>query len=138
MGNIAVVLRNLLPYLAGAVIVLTPLRGVADPGAERIFFGIASYYSERFHGRPTASGELYDSKGLTAAHPTLPFGTLVRVHNLKNGRSLVVRINDRGPFHRGRIIDLSGTAARSLGFFRAGKAKVRLEVVELPDSVAGK
>lgn len=138
MGNIAVVLRNLLPFLAGAVIFLTPLTGEADQGPERILFGIASYYSERFHGRPTASGELYDSKGLTAAHPTLPFGTLVRVHNLKNGRSLVVRINDRGPFHRGRIIDVSGTAARSLGFFRAGKAKVRLEVVELPDSVAGR
>lgn len=94
--------------------------------------GLASFYAPRFHGRPTASGELFDKEALTAAHRTLPFGTLVRVKNLRNGRSIVVRINDRGPFWPGRIVDLSVGAARALGFLRAGKAPVKLEVVKRP------
>ena len=91
--------------------------------------GVASWYGARFHGRTTASGEPYDMHALTAAHPSLPFGTRVRVTNLANGRSVVVRINDRGPFVKRRIIDLSRHAAEHLGFRDAGLAKVRVEVI---------
>ena len=91
--------------------------------------GLASWYGPGFHGKTTANGERYDMYGLTAAHKTLPFGTKVRVTNLANERSLVVRINDRGPFVAGRIIDLSKRAAERLGFLEAGKAKVRVEVI---------
>lgn len=89
--------------------------------------GIASWYGPGFHGRPTASGERYDQNALTAAHPTLPLGTWARVTNLANGRQVVVRINDRGPFVRGRRIDLSRAAARRLGMLGAGTAAVRIE-----------
>ena len=91
--------------------------------------GVASYYGERFRGRATASGEKYDPDKLTAAHPSLPFGTRVRVTNLKNGRSVVVRINDRGPYRPGRIIDLSARAAREIGLLADGIAKVVVQVV---------
>jgi rare lipoprotein A len=96
--------------------------------------GIASYYGgERrggdFHGRPTANGEVYDMYGLTAAHPTLPMPSVVSVTNLENGRSLKLRVNDRGPFHDGRLIDVSRRAARELGFERKGTARVRVEVL---------
>jgi rare lipoprotein A len=91
--------------------------------------GYASYYGSRHDGARTASGDHYSSKRLTAAHRTLPFGTLVRVTNLENERSVVVRINDRGPFVRGRIIDVSRRAAKELGFLRDGTAKVRIEVL---------
>ncbi len=89
--------------------------------------GVASWYGVPHHGKQTASGETYDMNSLTAAHRTLPFGTRVRVVNLKNSRSVEVRINDRGPFVAGRIIDLSRAAARSLGM--PGTAKVRLEIL---------
>ena len=92
--------------------------------------GFASYYASRFDGNKTASGERYDEKALTAAHRTLPFGTRVQVTNLANGRSVVVRITDRGPFARGRVIDLSRRAARRLDFLRDGTTRVRLEVVQ--------
>jgi rare lipoprotein A len=91
--------------------------------------GVASWYGGKFHGRTTASGEPYDMHALTAAHPSLPFGTRVRVTNLENGRSVVLRINDRGPFAKRRIIDVSRHAAEHLGFLRAGLAKVRVEVI---------
>ncbi len=91
--------------------------------------GLASWYGKKFHGRTTASGERYDMHALTAAHRTLPFGTRVRVTNLANGRRVVVRINDRGPFIRGRIIDLSYAAARQVGMVQAGVARVRVEVL---------
>jgi rare lipoprotein A len=91
--------------------------------------GEASYYAARFQGRPTASGEPFDNGRLTAAHRTLPFDTKVRVTNLANGRSVVVRVNDRGPFARGRIIDLSQAAARRLDMLRAGVTRVRVEPV---------
>jgi len=91
--------------------------------------GVASYYGGEFHGRRTASGERYHQGKLTAAHPTLPFGTRVRVTNLENGQSVVLRVTDRGPFRKGRIIDVSRKAARELGFLRAGTARVRVEVV---------
>jgi rare lipoprotein A len=89
--------------------------------------GMASYYK---HGRRTASGETFNPQGLTAAHRTLPFGTKVRVVNVKSGKSVVVRINDRGPFVRGRIIDLAFGAARAVGLHRAGVAKVRIDVLK--------
>jgi rare lipoprotein A len=89
--------------------------------------GKASYYSNRHHGRRTASGERFDMHALTAAHRKLPFGSRVRVTNLNNQRSVVVRINDRGPYARGRIIDLSHAAAERLGMLRSGVAPVRVE-----------
>lgn len=97
--------------------------------------GKASWYGRYFHGRPTASGEPYDMYALTAAHLTLPLGTYVRVTNLRNGRSAVVRINDRGPYIAGRIIDLSYGAARLLDMENEGIQSVRLEVVH-PQTVA--
>ena len=87
--------------------------------------GISSWYGPKFHGRKTANGETYNMNDLTAAHRTLPLPSMVRVINLNNGRSLKLRINDRGPFARGRIIDVSRRAAQLLGFQRAGTAKVR-------------
>lgn len=92
--------------------------------------GIASWYGPGFHGRKTANGEIYDQDGLTAAHRTLPLPSMVRVTNLENGRSLVVRVNDRGPFKSGRIIDLSRRAAQLLKFVNTGTAKVEVEVLE--------
>jgi rare lipoprotein A (peptidoglycan hydrolase) len=91
--------------------------------------GEASWYGPDFHGRLTASGERYNMLSLTAAHRDLPFNTLVRVTNLDNGREVVVRINDRGPFLKGRILDLSYGAARALGANRPGVVRVRIEVV---------
>ncbi len=93
--------------------------------------GIASWYGEEFHGRKTASGEVYDMNSLTAAHKTLPLPSTVRVTNLDNGRTLLVRVNDRGPFVNGRIIDLSRRSAQMLGVYGTGTAKVRVEFVEL-------
>lgn len=89
--------------------------------------GTASFYHRSFEGRRTASGERYDRRRLTAAHRTLPFGSRVRVTNLENGLSVVVEVNDRGPFRKGRVIDVSEEAARELGFYRAGTARVRVE-----------
>ncbi len=97
-----------------------------DPGYAAV--GRASWYGEPYHGRRTASGQIFDMYAFTAAHPTLPFGTRVRVTNLDNGRSVLVVINDRGPFVRARIIDVSRRAARSLGFERKGTVPVRVEI----------
>ena len=91
--------------------------------------GVASWYGEPFHGRTTASGETYDMEAATAAHPTLPFGTRLRVENLDNGRTFTVRINDRGPFAKGRILDVSRRAARELGMIGPGTARVRITVI---------
>jgi rare lipoprotein A len=91
--------------------------------------GIASWYGPDFNGKPTASGEIYDQNGLTAAHKTLPLPTVVQVTNLENGRSLKLRINDRGPFVNGRIIDVSRRAAQLLGFHDNGTARVRVKVL---------
>ena len=93
--------------------------------------GIASWYGTRFHGRKTANGEAYDLYGPTAAHRTLPIPSYLRVTNLANGRSMVVRVNDRGPFHPDRVIDLSYGAAVRLGFAEQGTAPVRLEALSL-------
>jgi rare lipoprotein A len=101
----------------------TNKRPAGTPGET---FGIASFYTE---GSQTASGEKFDGHQLTAAHPTLPFGTRVRITNVTNGRSVTVRINDRGPFVPGRVVDVSYFAAESLGMTEQGIAKVKLEVV---------
>ena len=97
------------------------------PAAE--LSGVASWYGARFHGRLTANGEIYDMNAATAAHKTLPFNTVVRVIGLDNGRQTVVRVNDRGPFVAGRVIDLSRAAAQELGMMASGVARVRLEIV---------
>ena len=101
----------------------------AEPEAEHLGTGVASYYGRRFAGRPTASGERFDPTDLTAAHRTLPFGSMVRVTNPRNGKSVIVRVNDRGPFARGRQIDLSRRAAEEIGIVRAGHGSVELELL---------
>lgn len=96
-------------------------------GTKRAPYGLASFYTE---GEQTASGEKFDSHELTAAHPTLPFGTRLRVTNVANGRSVTVRVNDRGPFVPGRVVDVSYSAAETLGIVGRGVAKVKLDVVQ--------
>lgn len=97
--------------------------------------GIASYYADDFHGRKTSNGEIFDMNGMTAAHRTLPFNTKVQVTNLQSGKSVIVRINDRGPFKDDRIIDLSLAAAKAVEMIGTGTARVRLQVVELGDKL---
>jgi rare lipoprotein A len=97
-----------------------------DPASDQT--GLASYYGEKFRGRPTASGEIFDPDKMTAAHKTLEFGSVVKVTRLDTGRSVTVRVNDRGPFVEGRIIDLSTAAAKKLDMIAAGVVKVRVEV----------
>lgn len=97
--------------------------------------GIGSWYGKKFHGQRTSSGELYDMYKMTAAHPTLPLPSYVRVTNLANGKQVIVRVNDRGPFHSGRIIDLSYTAALKLGYLGRGSAEVEVERL-LPEEIA--
>jgi len=99
---------------------------LAQPQNVELGRGRASWYGAKFHGRRTSSGERFDMNALTAAHKSLPFGTRVRVRNVANGREVVVRINDRGPHLRNRIIDLSKAAAAALGFLQAGEARVVL------------
>ncbi len=116
--------------LLGAVL----LAACATPrrvGGRYVEEGIASWYGPKFHGKRTASGEVFDMYRLTAAHPWLPFGTIVKVTNLENGLSVVVRINDRGPFVKGRIIDLSYAAAKKIRMLRRN-ARVRVEVLRWP------
>ena len=93
--------------------------------------GLAAYYSGRLNGLRTASGERYNQEAMTTAHQTLPFGTRVKVTNTKNNKSVVVRVNDRGPTQQGRIVDVSRKAAHSLGFVRQGLVDSKLEVVEV-------
>ncbi len=99
--------------------------------------GIASWYGPKFHGKKTASGQVFDMYGKTAAHRTLPFGSVVRVTDLKTGRNTVVIINDRGPFVEGRIIDLSLGAAQEIGLDQAGLMKVKIEVLRLGKGTLG-
>ena len=95
--------------------------------------GISSFYAEDFHGKLTANGEIYDMYGLTAAHKTLPLNTVARVTNLENGKSLILRINDRGPYIQGRMLDCSYGAAKKLDFVQQGKTKVQVDVIEWGD-----
>lgn len=126
-----------------------PLQEIAGKPAERTVAqvslgavrfqvtGIASWYGPGFHGRRSASGERYNQNAMTAAHRSLPFGTNVQVTNLNNGRSVIVRINDRGPYARGRVIDLSAAAARVLGVMQTGIAPVRVDVLDSRQAVVG-
>jgi rare lipoprotein A len=113
-----------------------PLRAVTPSGPDssearpRPRVGKASWYGEAHHGKKTASGERYDMHALTAAHRTLPLGTRLRVTNVENGRTVVVRVNDRGPYVDGRVIDLSRAAAREIGALGDGLFDVRLEVLD--------
>ncbi|MBM3213577.1 septal ring lytic transglycosylase RlpA family protein [Candidatus Poribacteria bacterium] len=108
--------------------------GVANVQIEPILgqTGVASWYGSVFHGRQTSSGEVYDQEGLTAAHRFLPFGTIVRVTSVTSGKSVLVRINDRGSFIKGRVIDLSRRAAEEIGLDREGKGPVSVEIVRTP------
>jgi rare lipoprotein A len=98
----------------------------------KTWFGNASWYGDDFDGKKTANGEEFDSEALTAAHPTLPFGSIVRVVNPRNQKFEVVRINDRGPYQEGREIDVSYRVARKIGLTGAGVSKVRLELMQVP------
>jgi rare lipoprotein A len=111
------------PYMVGGRVYVPQ----EDPNYNAV--GLASWYGADFHGRATANGEIFDDNSLTAAHPTLPLPSYVRVTNLSNGRSLIVRVNDRGPYHGNRIIDVSMRAAHLLGFTNRGIAWVRVEYV---------
>jgi rare lipoprotein A len=113
-----------------------PAAGVAAPLPGETEYGYASWYGHPYHGRATSSGETYNMYAMTAAHRTLPFGTEVEVTNMENGRRARVRVNDRGPFVDGRIIDLSLTAARSIGVYGPGTALVQLKVVGVPGVAA--
>jgi len=96
--------------------------------AGTIEVGYASWYGPGFHGRRAANGEIFDQSKLTAAHPALPMGTRIKVTNVENGREVTLRVNDRGPYVKGRIVDVSRAAARLLGFARKGLALVRIEI----------
>jgi rare lipoprotein A len=106
-----------------------PPRALPPPPGVPIQEGVASWYGPGFHGNKTTSGETYDMHELTAAHPSLPMGTILEVTNLENGRTVEVRVNDRGPFVKDRILDLSYAAARVLNMVETGTARVRLEVI---------
>jgi rare lipoprotein A len=118
------------------LMITMPAMASVKPATGSVQSGLASYYHDSLHGNQTASGQIYDKNRVSAAHKTLPLGTRVRVTDLDSGRSLVVRINDRGPFVKGRIIDLSRRAAAELDMLQRGLAKVRLEVLSLPNSGA--
>lgn len=107
---------------------VAPIRRFQTPPV----FGVASWYGEKFQGKETASGQVYDINGLTAASLKLPFGTKINVKNLKNNKSVVLTINDRGPYVKGRMLDLSKEAARRLGFKEAGLAHVEAQVLSYP------
>jgi len=124
-----VIQRNVTLALAGlfvtSVAALSPGMATAEPAkAKRVQSGKASWYGPGFHGKRTASGERFDTNDMTAAHRTLPFGTKVRVVNKKTGKSVVVRINDRGPYAHGRVIDLSRASAQAIGISGVGAVEV--------------
>jgi rare lipoprotein A len=120
-------------FLVLGVLAMVLPFGAARAGIQE---GTVSWYGAQFHKRPTASGEIFNANALTMAHPTLPFGTKVKVTNLRNGRSVVVRVNDRGPFIGHRIADLSRAAAETLGMMRRGVAHARIEILGEADESA--
>ena len=138
MGDDALKITNLLRRQMGTTVALKDIPGRPKPPAPAVaatsvryqVSGEASWYGPGFHGNYTANGEVYNQYALTAAHKTLPFGTRVRVTNLYNGRSVVVRINDRGPFIPGRIIDLSQGAAQLIGVTSSGVAPVQMDILQ--------
>ncbi len=127
--------RRALACIVGLTIAFAGCGGAAAntrPRKGQLQRGKASWYGKKWHGRKTASGEPFDRRKLTAAHKRLPFGTIVRVTNLRNRRSVRVRINDRGPYIKGRIIDVSEAAARRLKMLRAGVVPVKIEIIRVP------
>jgi rare lipoprotein A len=133
--KISTVVRGLIVLCLFSTLLVTPLQSSAKTrhhhaaSAQKSQIGIASFYGKKFHGRNTANGEVFNNNALTAAHLTLPFGSKVKVTCLRNGKSVIVRINDRGPHVRGRMIDLSYAAAKKIGLVKLGTAKVKLEVL---------
>lgn len=125
-------MKTRMNFFTWILIIAAPLSAVAQSQE-----GKASFYADKFEGRSTASGEKYKHSKLTAAHKTLPFGTIVKVINKKNGKSVEVRVNDRGPFVKGRVIDLSKSAAEKLEFVNDGLADVKIEVVDAGDGRGG-
>ena len=103
--------------------------------SKKVYTGISSYYGSKFHGKLTANGEVFDMYGLTAAHKEIPFNTVARVTNLDNDKSLILRINDRGPYIDGRILDCSYGADKKLDFLNQGTTKVKIEVIEWGDNI---
>jgi rare lipoprotein A (peptidoglycan hydrolase) len=100
-----------------------------------IQYGVSSYYAEKFHGKRTANGEVYDMYGISGAHQTLPLNSIVKVTNLENNKELVIKVNDRGPFTKERIFDCSYGAAVKLGFISKGTAIVKVEIIEIGDNL---
>jgi rare lipoprotein A len=131
-------IANRLRRLLGNAQPLEEIEGLPQPPAQPVLAvtsvvtGVASWYGPGFHGRRAASGEVFNQNALTAAHRTLPFGTEIRVTNLRNNRQVIVRINDRGPFGHGRVLDLSAAAARAIGLTSSGTGMVRIEVLGRP------
>jgi rare lipoprotein A len=123
-----------IPAASPAATLVAVARNAATPSMTEEL-GIASWYGPGFAGRRTANGEIFDPSEMTAAHKELPFNSLVTVTNLDNGRSVVVRINDRGPFKPGRIIDLSRAGAEAIGMIGSGTAQVKVEVITLPEGM---
>jgi len=117
------------PVAAAGAVDIAAIEPIADT-ARQLGSGSASYYAAKFQGRRTASGEAFDNGALTAAHRSLPFGSRLRVTNPANGKSVVVRVNDRGPFHGGRVIDVSRAAAEQLGLIARGHGTVELALVD--------
>jgi rare lipoprotein A len=120
-------MRTLSTLVIAAAVLFSPLAHAQDSAL--LDSGSASFYAAKFDGRRTASGEIFRNSDMTAAHRTLPFGSQVRVTNLANGRSVVVRVNDRGPWHKNRVIDVSRAAAEEIGMVRSGTARVTLELI---------
>jgi rare lipoprotein A len=114
-----------------------PCAELSAPAPPSVETGVASWYGAKHHGKRTASGELFDRTKFTAAHPTLPWGSIVKVTNLANGKSVDVRINDRGPYGKGRIIDLSRAAAKVLGMLGTGVAQVKIERLSSLETASG-
>ena len=121
---------NLLGSLGFQLLLLCTFVSTNRVLAQHTEIGIASYYNDSLEGKPTASGEIYSHSKLTAAHRTIPFQSKIKVTNLINERSVIVTVNDRGPFVKGRILDLSKSAAEILGFVEKGVTRIKLEVVE--------
>ncbi len=116
-------------YLVGRPYTIAGKRYVPNPQPREPQVGMASYYGGAFHGRRTANGEVYDMNSVTAAHPTMPLPSYARVTNVRNGRSIIVRVNDRGPFHSGRVMDVSSKVAEALSFKSIGTAQIKVEYV---------
>lgn len=127
--NIAKTIALAVALLSAPALTQAPIVSDVAFAGPKAGSGNASYYGKRFHGRRTANGERFNMNAMTAAHKSLPFGTKVRVTNRRNGKSVVVRINDRGPYAHGRVIDLSRAAASRIGMIHSGTAPVQIDIL---------